>query len=64
MTADQVPPAVTAAFTTRYPNATIHQVEREQEDSGVVYKFDFLTGKQEARAWFTETGQFIGDEAK
>jgi Ca2+-binding RTX toxin-like protein len=61
---DQVPAIVTAAFNNKYPGATVREVELEQEDSGPHYKFDFFTGKQEKRAWFTEAGQFINEELR
>jgi Ca2+-binding RTX toxin-like protein len=65
ITADQVPAPVLAAFNTRYPGATIREVERETEDEGVVIKFDFLTAaNRRVRARFTEAGQFIDEEVK
>jgi Ca2+-binding RTX toxin-like protein len=64
VTADQVPAAVTAAFNAKYPGVTVREIEREQEDAGVIYKFDFLSGGQRLRARFTEAGQFIDEEVK
>jgi Ca2+-binding RTX toxin-like protein len=64
VTPDQVPPAVLEAFNTRYPGATIREIEREQEDQGVIIKIDFLTGGRRMRARFTEAGQFIDEEVK
>jgi Ca2+-binding RTX toxin-like protein len=59
-----VPPAVTAAFNAKYPGASIREIEKETEDAGDVYKFDFLAGKNRLRAWFGADGTFIGEEIR
>jgi Ca2+-binding RTX toxin-like protein len=59
-----VPPAVTAAFNARYPGATINEIEKETEDAGDVYKFDFNAGKVRMRALFRPDGTFMNDEVK
>jgi Ca2+-binding RTX toxin-like protein len=59
-----VPAAVTTAFNTRYPGVSINEIEKETEDAGDVYKFDFLAGKQRMRAWYAADGTFLGDEVK
>jgi Ca2+-binding RTX toxin-like protein len=64
ITAEQVPAAVTAAFNTKYPGATIREIELEQEDIGPVYRFDFLAGTNPLRAWFKEDGSFVSEEVK
>jgi Ca2+-binding RTX toxin-like protein len=62
--ASLVPAAVTAAFNTKYPGAVVNEIEKETEDSGDVYKFDFLAGKNRLRAWFNADGTFIADEPR
>jgi Ca2+-binding RTX toxin-like protein len=64
ITADQVPAAVTAAFNTRYPGATINEIELDQEDLGPVYKFDFNAGPRRMRAWFDQAGTLVGEEVR
>jgi Ca2+-binding RTX toxin-like protein len=59
------PAAVQTAFATQFPGATIRQVERENEDAGIVYKIDFLNAQsQRQRATFTEAGTFVGVESR
>jgi hypothetical protein len=63
--ADQLPQAVRAAFDAKYPGATIGEVERETEDSGVFYKIDFTNSQsQRLRATFSEAGTFVKEEAR
>jgi Ca2+-binding RTX toxin-like protein len=62
--ASLVPAAVTAAFNARYPGVTPNEIEKQTEDAGDVYKFDFLAGKQRMRAWYAADGTFLGDEVK
>ena len=64
ITADQVPAAVTAAFSARYPGATINEIELDIEDAGPLYKFDFMAGPRRFRAWFTEDGTLAGEEVR
>jgi len=60
----QLPVAVFTAFNTRYPGATIREVERESEDEGIVYKIDFLRDGRRFRAEFNSVGQFLREEAR
>ena len=60
----QLPVAVFTAFNTRYPGATIREVERETEDEGIVYKIDFLRDGRRFRAEFNSVGQFLREEAR
>src|SRR6185503_21283243 len=63
--ADQLPQAVRAAFDAKYPGATIGEVERENEDSGVFYKIDFTSAQsQRVRATFTEAGTLVKEETR
>ena len=60
----EVPAAVMAAFNTRYPGATVREIERELEHGALEYKIDFFTGGRRMRARFTEAGQFIEEEVR
>jgi hypothetical protein len=64
VTADQVPAEVMAAFNTKYPGATVREIELEQEDGGPVYRFDFLAGTNPLRAWFKPDGTFVEEEVR
>ena len=65
ISADQLPQAVRAAFEAKYPGATIGEVERENEDSGVFYKIDFTNAQsQRLRATFSEAGTFVKEETR
>jgi Ca2+-binding RTX toxin-like protein len=60
----EVPAAVMTAFNTRYPGATVREIERELEHGAVEIKIDFLTGGRRMRARFTEAGEFIEEEVR
>jgi Ca2+-binding RTX toxin-like protein len=62
--AGDVPAAVMTAFNTRYPGATVREIERELEHGAVQIKIDFLTGGRRMRARFTEAGEFIEEEVR
>jgi Ca2+-binding RTX toxin-like protein len=60
ITSTDVPAAVTNAFNSSFPNVTVREIERETEDVGVVYKFDFIdTTGLRGRARFTEAGTLL-----
>lgn len=58
--ASQVPAAVTAAFSSRYPAAS-GQIEWEKED-GNTYKVKFFIGSQRKQVLFSQTGVFISEK--
>ena len=62
--ASEVPAAVMEAFNARYPSVTIREIEREFEDEGVLIQIDFIRDGHRFRARFTESGQFVSEEAK
>jgi Ca2+-binding RTX toxin-like protein len=62
--AGDVAAAVMTAFNTRYPGATVREIERELEHGAVEIKIDFLTGGRRMRARFTEAGEFIEEEVR
>ena len=59
-----LPQAVRTAFEGRYPGANVGEVERENEDAGVVFKIDFTREGRRVRAEFSEAGQFLRDEVR
>ena len=60
----EVPAAVMAAFNTRYPGATVREIERELEHGALEYKIDFFAAGRRMRVRFTEAGQFIEEEVR
>ncbi len=56
--ANQVPEVVMAAFTAKYPAATMVQWEKQ----GSTYKADFYNGSNEVDAWFASDGTWKKSE--
>jgi uncharacterized membrane protein YkoI len=57
-----VPPAVLAAFTSAYPNATIKGFSKEKENGQTLYEVECEEGKTMRDVTFTEDGTVVSVE--
>jgi Ca2+-binding RTX toxin-like protein len=62
LTLDDVPAEVKAAFTSGYAGARLIKIEKEEEDSGDVYKFKFFLDGKLNDAKFDATGALISNK--
>ena len=62
ISASEVPASVTAAFNTKYPNATDVEWEQETKKAKVIYEAEFKFNGKEIEAEFDSTGNFIEEE--
>lgn len=60
----QVPPAVMATFTSRYPAATNVKWQVEKEHGQIRFQADFANNGVRMRAYFAADGTFLGERIR